>query len=268
MEQLLQLMKKYNFTEYETKAYVTLLQNGKCNGYEVSKLSSVPRSKIYNVLESLFMKGLVNKIIDEQTSYIALPIEQFIKSLENKMHNDLKEINHNLILFNQPLYQNEELINIKGYQNVINKAKYLVNQAQNELLIQLWEQDVDEELLALLQEAENRIDKYILILFSEEEQYNLPLKRYYKHHFEKEKLQENNSKWLNIVSDNEMLMSTIYSSSVASAITTKFTPMVFLSKEYIIHDAYTANILEILDNQNLEVFGTNMSKIRDIYKNK
>ena len=46
MDDIINLLRKFDFTESEAKAYITLIQNGSCTGYELSKLSGVPRSKI------------------------------------------------------------------------------------------------------------------------------------------------------------------------------------------------------------------------------
>ena len=45
METIIQIMKKYDFSEMETRVYTTLLEKGNLTGYEVSKISGVPRSK-------------------------------------------------------------------------------------------------------------------------------------------------------------------------------------------------------------------------------
>ncbi len=41
--------------------------------------------------------------------------------------------------------------------------------------------------------------------------------------------------------------------------------MILLAKEYVKHDAYTARILELMDEQALERLGPDKVKVRDIY---
>ncbi|NYA65375.1 helix-turn-helix domain-containing protein, partial [Lactobacillus salivarius] len=50
------IMRKYGFNESEIKVYLTLINHEQMTGYEVSKLSGVARSKVYNVLENLIQK--------------------------------------------------------------------------------------------------------------------------------------------------------------------------------------------------------------------
>lgn len=267
MDNLIITLKKYNFSEYETKAYITLLKLGKATGYEISKSSTIPRSKIYNVLENLKQKGVVLKTTGEQPYFIAVEIEELLKTLERNFKQDLDSIDLCLQQYQQKTHKNSDIYNLDGYNNIINKVKLLIEQASSSLLIQIWKEEIDDELLSLLIKAENRIDNFILIIFSEQEDYQLPLERYFIHHFDQIKKSELHSRWINLViNDEQMIMATIYNHHLASAVTTHYQPMVFLAKEYILHDAYTANILERLDERALKLLGTNLEAIRSIYK--
>lgn len=62
-----------------------------------------------------------------------------------------------------------------------------------------------------------------------------------------------------------MMLSTIHSKDWASAVSTCFAPMVFLAKEYVKHDAYTARILELLDEKTIQLLGKEKEKVRDIF---
>lgn len=53
------IVRKYGFNESEIKVYLTLINHEQMTGYEVSKLSGVARSKVYNVLENLIQKNMV-----------------------------------------------------------------------------------------------------------------------------------------------------------------------------------------------------------------
>lgn len=267
MTDLLVLMKKYNFTEYETKVYATLLEIGPSTGYEISKMSSVPRSKVYNTLEILLKKGAVYKANKEQILYTAVEVEDFINHLKQDTRKDLDVLKDTLLQHSKTTFDRNEIWSMDGYDNIIAKTKACIRNAKKELLIQIWDEDLDEELLEILKEKEVEIEKYILILFSEDSSYDVGLNRFYKHHFEKEKRKEMGSRWINIVADNDfMLLSTIYSNKMANAVMTHFYPMVFLSKEYIAHDGYTANILEHLDDATKAKFGDHMQVVRNIYK--
>ena len=82
METIIQIMKKYDFSEMETRVYTTLLEKGNLTGYEVSKISGVPRSKVYNILEKLLKKNLIVVNKSEPKLYHAISANEFLEKLE------------------------------------------------------------------------------------------------------------------------------------------------------------------------------------------
>ncbi len=49
-------LQQMGLTEYEAKIYAALVKQPSITGYEASKLSGVPRAKVYETLESLVRK--------------------------------------------------------------------------------------------------------------------------------------------------------------------------------------------------------------------
>ncbi|EPZ54575.1 sugar-specific transcriptional regulator TrmB family protein [[Clostridium] sordellii ATCC 9714] len=96
MQQKINLLNKIGLTDSEAKVYLALVQNGSLSGYEASKMSLVPRSKIYNVLESLVSKGFI--IFTENSNsntYAAINIEEVSKNIKYEMNNTLDKIEEN-----------------------------------------------------------------------------------------------------------------------------------------------------------------------------
>lgn len=267
MEKLFSLMKKFNFTEYETKVYISLLKNGNATGYEISKQSSVPRSKVYNILETLLQKGIIQSTQTNPVLYTAISVDEFIEKMNQTISDDLYEVKQSLEQYHDNKAISNDLWNIEGYHNIITKCKYLIQNAKEEVLIQIWYEDLDKEFISILMEAEKQLEKFVLILFSETGNYSMPFERYYHHGFEEDKLKELGSRWITVVTDsNTMLMSTVYNHTIADAITTQNKPMVFLAKEYIVHDAYASKILRNLDDSAKKKFGEHLENVRKIYE--
>ncbi len=72
-ENMLDILKNLNFTEYESKAYLALLQESPLTGYAVAKKSGVPRSKIYEVLESLVIREMFLSVMEIRLSMFLSP---------------------------------------------------------------------------------------------------------------------------------------------------------------------------------------------------
>ena len=267
METIVQIMKKYDFSEMETLVYTTLLEKGVMTGYEVSKQSGVARSKVYNVLEKLIKKNLVVVNKSEPKLYNAISSEEFLEKLEKNVKQDLTILENQL--GNIKVQEEEELLwKLESYENVLDKVEYLVKNAEHSLLIQIWEEDLSKHLLEILQKAEQQMERFVLILFSNEHHYDIPLKKYYIHGFEEEKMKDFGARWVNVVADEkEVVFGTIDQDNQVIDVTwTQNKAMVSLSKEYIKHDAYTLKIIqenpEVLKNQ----YGTEFEEIRLIYR--
>ena len=59
MSDLISKLAELGFSEYEAKIYLVLLRQNPATGYEISKASGVPTSKIYQNLERLKKKGFI-----------------------------------------------------------------------------------------------------------------------------------------------------------------------------------------------------------------
>src|SRR6266542_3193328 len=51
------LLQQLGFSEYEARAYLALLQRNPLNGYELAKVSGLPRANVYAVLQKLEDRG-------------------------------------------------------------------------------------------------------------------------------------------------------------------------------------------------------------------
>lgn len=92
----------------------------------------------------------------------------------------------------------------------MDKTEHLIRHAKTSLLIQIWENDLSKELVDLLQQMEKKVEHFVLILFSNEHHYDMPLANYYIHGFEEEKLKDFGSRWINVVADeNEVVFGTM-----------------------------------------------------------
>lgn len=266
MDKILNLLKSFNFTESESKVYIALLKNGAGTGYEISKNSSVPRSKVYNILEMLMDKGCV--LVSKQTNpvnYSAIPIDEFIGNIKSNVDQNLLEVKKELISYNQTM-DLDNIWYIRGYNNIFNKCKHLLSQAQEEIYVQVWKEDI-HNIYDELKFMEKRLDKIVIILYSTNNDYDIELKNFYKHGFEKNKLEESGGRWINIVVDSkEVIYGHIQNDKNAEVIWTQSTPMVFLSKENIRHDAYCLKLIEALEDSAKVKFGNELQGVRDIFK--
>ncbi|MFH5812035.1 TrmB family transcriptional regulator [Companilactobacillus sp. FL22-1] len=266
MDREINLLNNFGITNNEAKVYITLLQMDASTGYKISKLSGIPRSKIYNLLSSLEDKGLVLKSADETPLYKSLPVKELISKLKNdsKEHIDDIEVSlKDLGTVTKP----ESIWLIDSYAQVFEKVLYQINNAEKSLFVQIYSEDLSPEIISALSNAEKRLHKFVVILFSNHNSYSLPFNRFYKHLFESDKTLDYGGRWINIVSDgNEVTYGKLPNKATnTGVVTTKNSSMVFLAQEYVLHDAYNLRTLSLLDAEAKKVFGKDLEGVRNIY---
>lgn len=266
MEKTISLLKKFDFTESESRVYISLLENGASTGYEISKLSSVPRSKVYNVLEALIEKGVVVSAKHTKPIYYnAIPIDEFIKNIKHDFNENLNAIHKELKTFEHKVNL-DFMWYIRGYENIFNKCRNLIKQTKEELYLQIWKEDLDlvyEDLKSL----DDKNIKSLVILYSEKHDYATDLRNCYMHGFEEEKVKEIGGRWITLVSDSkEVVFGYIRNTKNAEVIWTESIPLVFLAKEYVKHDAYCLRVLDHLQGAAKDVFGENLGSVRNVFE--
>ena len=140
MEQdIIKQMMHLGLSSYEAKCYLACIKLGKANGYQISKLSAVPRARIYDTLDKLIEKELVTKIDEaEQIYYVALPYQAFIDRKRMEYENTMNDLQTNLNNINT--VTPEDII-IKTYQtkeDIIQKVKEIINNTKETLYVSLW----------------------------------------------------------------------------------------------------------------------------------
>ena len=68
-------LKQFGLNSYQAKLWTALLSRGVATAGELSDISNVPRSRAYDVLESLEKKGFIIMKIGKPIKYIAVPID-------------------------------------------------------------------------------------------------------------------------------------------------------------------------------------------------
>jgi len=91
-EELIKKLKgSFELNVYETKVWLALLSRGVSSAGEIAELSNVPRSRTYDVLESLEKSGFVIQKLGKPVKYIAIKPEVVIEKLKNNMQNYAEE---------------------------------------------------------------------------------------------------------------------------------------------------------------------------------
>ena len=87
-ENFLSKLKDVGLNSYEAKIWTALLSRGVATAGELSDIANVPRSRSYDVLESLEKKGFIIMKVGKPIKYIAVSPSEVIERVKKKIHND------------------------------------------------------------------------------------------------------------------------------------------------------------------------------------
>ncbi len=90
--QLLQAVKQqFDLNIYEAKIWTSLLSRGVASAAELAEISKVPRSRCYDVLESLEKKGFIIMKIGKPIEYIAVKPDVILERLKKEKEMSTKQ---------------------------------------------------------------------------------------------------------------------------------------------------------------------------------
>ncbi len=84
-------LKDFGLNTYESKLWTALLSRGISTAGELSDIANVPRSRSYDVLESLEKKGFIIMKLGKPIKYIAVQPEEVIERVKKKLEEDAQE---------------------------------------------------------------------------------------------------------------------------------------------------------------------------------
>lgn len=175
LEEIIGLLEKLDFSKTEAAVYVNLLKNTSLNGYQIAKNLNMSRSSIYSALDNLYKKGIVFLLPGDSQIYKA----ENPSTLTNKMKNDFVETADLLKTKLKVLETNaseERYLNIEGYDNVVSKARELLQGAEKEVYL-----NTDFNLQTFSNEFKELHRKEVRIIvfsFSKVNGQNLPVEIY------------------------------------------------------------------------------------------
>src|SRR5215213_2840021 len=129
------LLQQLGFSEYEARAYVALLQRNPLNGYELAKVSGLPRANIYAVLQKLEERGAIVRLDQPNgTRYAPVAPNELTQRVATRFQHTLNAVQQALEDLATPA--NPEYVwNIRGYEALLEHAHALVAVSKGRLLV-------------------------------------------------------------------------------------------------------------------------------------
>jgi len=141
--------KLFGLNTYEARIWAALLSRGVSTAGELSDIANVPRSRSYDVLESLEKKGFVVMKPGKPIKYIAIPPKEVLENIKKRIEKTkeirLLEIKNNSFgdlintfqeVYDQSVDHSENMVALlRGRNNIQKHTKFLFKNTKKDILI-------------------------------------------------------------------------------------------------------------------------------------
>jgi len=141
----------FDLNVYETKVWLALLGKGIASAGEVSTVSGVPRSRTYDVLESLEKKGFAIEKLGKPVKYIGVKPKVILEKIKNNVKKEAEDRITDLLKIKEtqefeeleslykegvnPIRREEVSASLKGKSSISNHLKEILQNATKEVII-------------------------------------------------------------------------------------------------------------------------------------
>jgi len=237
-------------SEYEAKAYVALLKESPITGYQLARLSGVPRSMIYEVVGKLIARGAAMTLCTgASTKYAPVPAAEFLDQLHREHEGIIVSLKDDLAAF-ASAPDLEYVWNIEGHDNIMAKAMEMLKQSRSRAYLAL----LPETFPILKPALQGAIERGVRVVVYTTSDLDLQGGRVVVAPISKEALTQSGGLGLILVIDGEeVLIGEWLTETQARASWTSSPLLVFVAEHHLRTDLYLPRILAMLGDRALEV---------------
>ncbi|TKJ17405.1 hypothetical protein CEE44_02620 [Candidatus Woesearchaeota archaeon B3_Woes] len=170
-------LRDFGLNTYESKLWTALLSRGVSTAGELSNIANVPRSRTYDVLESLEKKGFIILNVGKPIKYLAVPPEEVVERVKKKVKEEsdtktilLEELKNSTILEELNIIHKQGSSEIepsdlvgyfKGKKTIYNNIELMIREAKTSVLLMTNEEGIKTQKHILLDVLSKNKDKKI-----------------------------------------------------------------------------------------------------------
>jgi sugar-specific transcriptional regulator TrmB len=172
-------LRDFGLNTYESKLWTALLSRGISTAGELSDIASVPRSRTYDVLESLEKKGFIIMKVGKPIKYLAVNPEEVVERVKKRVREEaetrtllLEELKKSNILNelnllhkkgNDMVEPNDLIGSFKGRKFIYDQMESMIRTAKNSIVLMTSASGITRKKEMLLEALEKAKEKQINI---------------------------------------------------------------------------------------------------------
>lgn len=258
------LLLELGLSDNEALAYLALLGCQPATAYELSKVSGIPSSKVYETANRLVDKGLIEPVSADTgrgQRYIALGAEDFIAARRQAVARTTEAL--------APLLRDagngaeaDFIWQLDSADAVVDKARQLLQDAGSTVLLSLWPEEL-AVLRADLLAAEQRGVRIALVHYGEPGEF---IGATYHHPVEETVRRERGGRALTLVVDSRcVIIATLFDDGGVEGAWSRNRAFVFVAEDYVRHDVYITKVTTAMGASLRQHFGADYADLREVF---
>lgn len=243
-------LERVGLSTYEARAYAALLRSGPATGYQLSRNSGVPRSRIYETLEKLADRGMVITRQDRPQLHAAVPCDEVLARKGKEMTEALACVRDCCAAVDRTGGE-EGVWNISGRANVLAKAQAMLDAAREEVSVVAAAGNLSE-LEPALRKAAGRGCRVRIVVCGT---FSSDVGEVYRHSFAPGRCDD----VALVVDSSQALVGLTEPAESAPAAWSRAPGFVHIAEEYVLHEVFIARALSRLD-------ATTVVSLGELYK--
>jgi len=134
-DDLIEVLEDAGLSPYQAEAYVTLLELGNASATDIADACDVPDPRIYDVLRDLESKGYIETYQQDSLTARAHDPERVLDDLRSRSSEYLTAAEEIEDRWNQPAVADHEVSIVKRFDTVMNRAREIIDNAENQIQI-------------------------------------------------------------------------------------------------------------------------------------
>ena len=254
MENLFEKLKDIGLNSYEAKVYIALLKKYPSTGYEVSQNANIPQSRAYDALKALEKEQIIVQAGEEKPlKYSPINPKELINRYKRKAQATIEYLEKKLPKIKEDF--NEPIHYILEYDAVIKKIKEIIKISKKSIYIEIWAEDFKLIEKELKNAYDNGVDIKIVGYDNIKTNFGLLY-----NHFGGKEIENKIGRMIYLISDS---MECIFGKINEKTIWTKNIDIIFLLKEYIVHNMYLLDVGQNFPEQLKYFYGPGFKRLKE-----
>lgn len=254
MNDIIESLKELGLNSYEAKVYLALLKKYPATGYEVAKFADIPQSRAYDTLKSLENAKIVTSSGDKPQTFTPVKPKELTKRFRRKIEANIDFLEKKLpdvkSDYNEPIHA------ISGSSEIRAKLIEIIKSAKEDLYLEIWSHDFKYIEQYLFDAYDRGLDIKIVGY----DNFQCPFGTVFKHKNGRELEHSLGGRMIFMIADNS---EGVFGKVEKKVIWTKNPDVIFLLKEFIVHDMYLLDVEENFPEQLKYFYGAGLKRLKE-----